>query len=129
MEKKLYKSRANKKIFGVCGGIADYFGIDVTLVRLIWALAIILVGVGLLAYIICAIVMPNQPDGYAEYIPNETSKKLHKSKTDRKISGVCGGIAEALGVDSTIIRVIWIISAFLVGYGILAYIIAAIVMD
>ena len=129
MEKKLYKSRSNKKIFGVCGGIAAYFGIDATLVRLIWGLAILFAGIGVLAYIICAIVIPAQPDGYAEYIPSDEKTKLKKSKTDRKTFGVCGGIAEALGVDSTIIRVIWVIAAFFVGYGVLAYLIAALVMN
>ncbi len=61
MEKKLYKSIADKKICGVCGGIAKYFGIDPTLVRLAWILFTCLGGSGLLAYIICAIVIPEQP--------------------------------------------------------------------
>lgn len=58
--KKLYKS-ADKKLCGVCGGIAEYFGIDPTIVRVIWALLVCFAGTGLLAYIICAIVMPNNP--------------------------------------------------------------------
>lgn len=57
-EKKLRKSLTDRKIFGVCGGIAEYFGIDSTLVRLIWAVAVVVFGAGLLAYIIAAIVMP-----------------------------------------------------------------------
>ena len=62
MEKKLYKSNQNKKIDGVCGGIAEYFGIDPTVVRLIWALFSLMGGSGILAYIICALVIPNDPD-------------------------------------------------------------------
>lgn len=62
MEKKLYKSRTDKKICGVCGGIAQYFGIDSTLVRLAALLLILFVGCGLLAYIIAAIVMPKEPE-------------------------------------------------------------------
>lgn len=58
--KKLYKS-ADKKLCGVCGGIAEYFGIDPTIVRVIWALLVCFAGTGLLAYIICAIVMPENP--------------------------------------------------------------------
>ncbi|MBR3738005.1 MAG: PspC domain-containing protein [Eubacterium sp.] len=64
--KKLYKDQSNKMISGVCSGIAKYFDIDPTIVRLIWALAIIFAGTGILAYIICAIVIPDEPDGYTE---------------------------------------------------------------
>ena len=55
-------------------------------------------------------------------------KKLYKSVTDKKIAGVCGGIAEYLNIDSTIVRLIWVFFAIFVGAGLLAYIIAAIVM-
>ena len=63
MTKKLYKSRYDKKICGVCGGIAEYFGIDSTIVRLIWAVLIFCFGTGALAYLIAALVMPDLPDG------------------------------------------------------------------
>jgi phage shock protein PspC (stress-responsive transcriptional regulator) len=62
MEKKLYKSRTDKKIDGVCAGIAEFFDIDPTLIRLIWALAIFCVGTGLLAYIVAAIILPRKPE-------------------------------------------------------------------
>lgn len=55
-------------------------------------------------------------------------KKLYKSRTDRKIAGVCGGIAEYLGVDSTIIRLVWVILIACFGTGLLAYILAAVIM-
>jgi len=58
--KRLYKSRVDKKICGVCGGIAEYFNIDPTLVRLAWVVAVLFFGTGLLAYIIAAIIMPEQ---------------------------------------------------------------------
>ena len=61
MEKKLYKSNVDKKLCGVCGGLAEYFGIDSTIVRLILVLAVLFAGCGILAYIIAAIVMPDQP--------------------------------------------------------------------
>ena len=60
--KKLYKSR-NKVVDGVCAGIAEYFNIDPTLVRVIWAILILCFGTGILAYIICAILIPDMPDG------------------------------------------------------------------
>ena len=58
--KKLYKSKSNKKIAGVCGGLAEYLNIDATIVRLIWVLATLFVGCGILAYIIALIIMPQQ---------------------------------------------------------------------
>ena len=66
MEKKLYRSRKTKSIAGVCGGIAAYFKIDVTIIRLIWALAILCAGTGLLAYIVCAFVIPEEPEQLEE---------------------------------------------------------------
>ncbi len=66
MKKKLYRSKKDEKIAGVCGGIAEFLGIDSTLVRLIWALFILCAGSGLLAYIVCALVIPEKPD--EEYI-------------------------------------------------------------
>ena len=61
MEKKLYRSRTDKKICGVCGGLAKYFGMDTTIARLVCALLVIFTGVGLLGYIIAALVIPEEP--------------------------------------------------------------------
>ncbi|MGN0457852.1 MAG: PspC domain-containing protein [Eubacterium sp.] len=61
MDKKLYKSETDKKLCGVCGGIAKYFNIDSTIIRLLWALSLLCCGCGLVAYIICAIVIPDEP--------------------------------------------------------------------
>ncbi len=55
-------------------------------------------------------------------------KKLCKSSVNRKIAGVCGGIGEYLNVDPTLVRLIWVLFAFCGGCGLLAYIIAAIIM-
>ncbi len=64
MEKKLYKTNEGKMLDGVCGGIAEYFHVDPTLIRLAWVIFSCLGGSGVLAYIICAIVIPRKPDGY-----------------------------------------------------------------
>ena len=61
MEKKLYRSNKDKKIAGVCGGLAEYLKIDATIVRIIWALLILCAGTGLLAYIACALIIPQDP--------------------------------------------------------------------
>ena len=63
MNKKLYKSATDKKFAGVCGGLAEYFDMDSTIVRLIWVVLSLVAGSGLLAYIIAACVMPDRPQG------------------------------------------------------------------
>ncbi|MBO5928858.1 MAG: PspC domain-containing protein [Clostridia bacterium] len=62
MDKRLYKSSTDKKLDGVCGGIAEYFNVDSTIIRLAWVLFSALGGSGILAYIIAAIVMPRKPE-------------------------------------------------------------------
>ncbi len=61
MKRKLYKSVDNRILCGVCGGIAEYFGIDPTLVRLVWAGMCLLFGAGILLYIVAAVLMPREP--------------------------------------------------------------------
>lgn len=61
MSKKLYKSNTNKMLEGVCGGIAEYFGVDPTIVRLAWVVFCALGGSGILVYIIAAIIIPSAP--------------------------------------------------------------------
>jgi len=62
MTKKLYKSATDEKIDGVCGGIAEYFGIDSTIVRLVWVVFTLMGGSGILAYIIAMFVMHDPPE-------------------------------------------------------------------
>ncbi len=62
MKKKLYKSNVDKKLCGVCGGIAEYFELDPTIIRLAWVVFTLLGGSGIIAYIIAAIVMPNKAE-------------------------------------------------------------------
>ena len=58
MAKKLTRSRTDRKLAGVCGGIAEFFDVDVTVIRILWVLAFFMGGSGLLDYIICALLMP-----------------------------------------------------------------------
>lgn len=62
-KKKLMRSSTDKKIGGVCAGLADYFDLDPTLIRVLWLLAVLFAGCGLLAYIILWIVLPLAPGG------------------------------------------------------------------
>lgn len=62
--KKIYRSKSQRMISGVCGGIAHYFNIDPTIVRLVWVLVSIFSTAipGLIIYLICVIVIPDKPD-------------------------------------------------------------------
>ncbi len=64
--KKLYKSRTDKKIDGVCAGIAKYLNLDPTVIRLLWIILAVAAGSGILAYILCMIIMPVEPDAIEE---------------------------------------------------------------
>ena len=63
MTNRLYKSKTNKMIDGVCGGLAEYFNVDPTLVRLAWVVFCAQAGSGILAYIVAAVIIPRNPDG------------------------------------------------------------------
>jgi len=64
MEKRLYKINRGKMVDGVCGGVAQYFGLDPTLVRLAWIIFSAMGGGGIVAYILCAAIMPREPEEF-----------------------------------------------------------------
>lgn len=66
MQKKLYKSRTDSKLDGVCAGIAKYLNVDPTLIRLIWVVFSLCGGSGFLAYLICALIIPREPEEFVE---------------------------------------------------------------
>ncbi len=59
-KKKIFRSETDKKIAGVCGGMAAYFNIDPTIIRVIWAFVGLWAGAGLLAYLVCALIIPTE---------------------------------------------------------------------
>ncbi len=73
MERRLYRSRSDRMIWGVCGGLAKYFDMDPTIVRVITVLVMLTTGVGILAYIILALVVPLEGSKAAE--PKDTIKE------------------------------------------------------
>ncbi len=202
--KRLYRSRTDSVIAGVCGGLGEYLGIDPSVVRLLWLVASLLGGTGVLAYIVLAVVIPEEPIEHARakrvapgwgagwqrrlrsaymgwliglalilvgallllgnfgLIPGFVyamwrlllrmvwplmliglglviivglseqawrrklglgpGRSLRRSR-NRMLTGVCGGLAEYLGVDPTLIRVLWVFATLIsFGLGILAYI-------
>ena len=73
MEKKLYRSRTDKKVCGVCAGLAKYLNMDVSIMRIVVLLLCCFAGGGLLAYLICALVIPEEPENIVE-IPKENKE-------------------------------------------------------
>ncbi|HTS37047.1 MAG TPA: PspC domain-containing protein [Candidatus Solibacter sp.] len=59
--KKLYLSRKDRKLAGVCGGFAEYLDLDATIVRLVWVMTVLFVGWGVLGYLIAWLVIPEEP--------------------------------------------------------------------
>jgi len=220
--KRLYKSRTDRMIDGVCGGIAEYFGLDATLVRVAWVFLTLLGGSGIILYILAMIIMPVEPSSVAaaegtrksssglnqkfwgillvtaglfwlagnlglahwrhwwslgfdivlpvvlilagvgflwggrNFIstptlssdplssdpdptgapettdraePSGTARRLFRSRGERKLFGVCGGLATYFNVDPTIVRLLFVISAIAsFGFTVLAYVVMAIVV-
>ncbi|MFC1899918.1 PspC domain-containing protein [Chloroflexota bacterium] len=60
MAKKLYRSRTDRKIWGVCGGLAEYFNIDPSIVRVLFFVSLLCVTLGFWVYIIMTLVVPNK---------------------------------------------------------------------
>ena len=71
MEKKLYRSRTDKQVCGVCGGMAKYLNMDSTIVRLLMVVLTLAGCSGLLLYIVCALVIPEEPENIVEEAPTE----------------------------------------------------------
>lgn len=63
--KRLYRSKKNRKIAGVCGGLADYFDIDPTIIRILWVALALGAGTGVIAYIIFWLIVPEKQDAVA----------------------------------------------------------------
>jgi phage shock protein C len=62
MARKLYKIENGRKIFGVCGGLAEYLNVDVVIVRIVWAFLGLCYGTGIILYLVCAFVLPNKSE-------------------------------------------------------------------
>jgi phage shock protein C len=193
-ERKLYRSQVNKMLGGVCGGLAEYFRIDPTLVRLVWVILCFFGGVGILVYVAALIIVPPNPDQNTaepqqniikdkslfwgailiiagaflllrqfglfysfnfwqipwqavwgallvsfglllvfkkvkvEDVVDVENKKLFRSRTQKMIAGVCGGLAEYFSLDVSLIRVIWVVGTIIsAGMGVIAYVVLLIV--
>ena len=112
---------------GVCAGLAAYLHVDVTIVRVAWVLLSIVPGGvigGVIAYVAAWLLIP---EGAPDERLASTGHRLVRSSTDRRIGGVCGGLGEYFGVDSTVVRLVVAILTIYPGaivLGVIAYAIA-----
>jgi phage shock protein PspC (stress-responsive transcriptional regulator) len=106
---RLTRVRDAGRIAGVCAGIAAYFDTDVTVVRLLWVVLSVVPGAiigGVIAYAAAWLLMPAGESAVSAPIP---SKRLVRPIAGRRIAGVCAGIALFIGVDATVVRLLWVI--------------------
>lgn len=110
---KLYRSRTDRIVAGICGGLGNYLQLDASLIRFVLLLILIFTGVFplLIAYLIAALIIPLEPAG----MPIPIHRRLLRSTKHKMIAGICGGIAEAINTDPTLVRLVAVFLCFLTG--------------
>ncbi len=102
--KKLYRNENDKVLGGVCSGLANYFNIDVVIVRIIFVV-LLFAGAGFLAYLIMWVAVPNS----ASTQIGSTRKKLFRDPDEKLIAGVCSGIGNYFGINPWIPRALFLL--------------------
>ena len=109
-KRRLTRRPEDGKIAGVCEGLAAYFDTDPTLVRLAWIILSVVPGVivgGAIAYLACWALIPRED---AAPPPRDAApRRLRRSEQDRRVAGVCGGVAEYFDLDATPVRLAWVV--------------------
>src|SRR5260221_7770454 len=119
VNKKLVRDSRRKVLGGVCAGLAHYFGVDTVWPRLIFALLTLGYGGGLILYLILWIALPAD-----ETLEEESSvKKMFRDSEKKVLGGVASGIAAFFGIDLVVVRVLFVIASFIVGFGVILYLI------
>lgn len=135
--RRLYRSRTDRSIAGICGGVAAYFGIDPTLLRLVTLLLILFGGISIWVYIILWIIVPEEPlrpfsvnkkKRINKTMTANSEKKLYRSSDDRMIAGVCAGIADFFGLDVSLVRIATLVLILFGGLSIWVYILLWIIV-
>jgi len=114
--KKLHRNISDKVIAGVASGISNYFQVDPIIIRIIFLASLFAGGFGFFAYIICWIGIPAK-DGSEPII----TRRYYRDMDDKVIGGVAMGIAKYFSVDVSIIRILFIVSIFFGGFGLIVY--------
>ena len=120
--KKLMRSSADTKIFGVCGGLGEYTVIDPVVFRVIFVMAALCGFLGIAIYLVMALVLPVDTNIF--YSKDFYPRLLRRPRRGSKLFGVCDAIANYFNFDVTVLRVIFVVCAIF-GVGILFYIVCA----
>jgi phage shock protein PspC (stress-responsive transcriptional regulator) len=129
--KRIYSDQSRKVVGGVAAGIANYLNTDPLWIRLFLVFLVLIApvtagisaGVVVIAYLLCWLAFPKS---YS--LPETSSKKLFRDPRDKKLGGVASGMAYFFGTDVAVIRLLFLISVFLGGFGIIAYIVLWIIV-
>ncbi len=103
--KKLYRDENDKVIGGVCSGLANYFNVDVVVVRILFVILAVSFGVGIIPYLVLWIAVPSS----ASTQIGAKRKKLYRDTDDKIIGGVCSGMGHYFGINAWIPRVLFLI--------------------
>ena len=122
--KRLFRDQKRKIIGGVCAGIAHYFNVDPLWIRLVFLLLLIGYGIIFIVYIIMWIVFP----GNESLSEDKSVKKMYRDPDKQVLGGVASGMAAYFGIEAAIIRLIFVLSIFLGGTGLIAYIVLWIIL-
>jgi phage shock protein C len=116
---------ADGVVAGVCRGLGRHFNISPNLLRLFWVLTVLFFGTGFLLYIALWWIIPREDEIQAE--PAWDNTKLQRTEHDRKLLGVCGGLARRWDLDPTVVR-LGILALATLSFGLIAvaYLVAAV---
>ncbi len=103
--RRLYRDENNKVLGGVCSGIANYFGMDPVIIRIIFVVLLFAGGIGFLPYIIFWIAVPSSAAG----VIGSSRKKFFRDPDDKIVAGVCSGIGNYFGINAWIPRVLFLL--------------------
>ncbi len=130
--RKLHLSSKDKMIGGVCGGIAETLGVSSTIIRILFLISIFFGGTSVLVYLIMYLVFPKDTQEISQEIEIEVKpegkKRLVRRWEGRMIAGVCSGLAYYLGIDVSLLRLVFGLSVLFGGIGFVIYIILWIAM-
>ncbi|GAB1256084.1 hypothetical protein NBRC116494_05860 [Aurantivibrio plasticivorans] len=138
------RDRDNRVIAGVCSGLGKYFDVEPLFVRIAFVVGTIFWPLTIVAYIILVFTMSKKPTDLRSMGEDISSSRvgkrvksidykrgLHKNRRDKKISGVCSGIAEYIGTSPFVVRLVFVLATFIFlgPFALVIYIIAAILME
>ncbi|MEO5943724.1 MAG: PspC domain-containing protein [Ferruginibacter sp.] len=103
--KRLFRDENDKVVGGVCSGLANYFGIDVVIIRIIFVVLLVAGGFGFITYLILWVAVPST----ATTVIGSTRKKLYRDNDDKYIGGVCSGISNYFGISVWIPRLLFLL--------------------